>query len=61
MPAGDVGALAIPGYDDLSASQIVDRLDGLSASELEAIRAHESTRRARNTILGKIEQLSRGT
>jgi hypothetical protein len=57
-PAPD---LAIPGYDDLSASQVVDRLDGLSGAELEAIRAHETAHRARNTILGKIEQLTRGS
>jgi hypothetical protein len=53
--------LAIPGYDDLSASQIVDRLDGLSRDELEAIRSHEAAHRGRNTVLGKIEQLTRGT
>ncbi len=29
--------------------------------ELEAIRAYEATHRARNTILGKIEQLTRGS
>lgn len=55
--AGETADLAIPGYDDLSASQIVDRLDGLSPADLDAIRAHEESRRARNTILGKIEQL----
>lgn len=59
--ASDVPELAIPGYDDLSASQVVDRLEGLSVSELEAIRGHETAHRARNTILGKIEQLTRGT
>jgi hypothetical protein len=53
--------LAIADYDDLSASQVVDRLEGLSPGELEAIRAHESSHRARNTILGKIEQLTRGS
>ncbi len=53
--------LAIPGYDDLSASQVVDHLDGLSQADLEAIRAYEASSRARNTILGKIEQLTRGS
>jgi len=57
----DVGSLAIPGYDDLSASQVVDRLDGLAAADLQAIRGYETANRARNTILAKIEQLTRGT
>lgn len=52
-------ALAIPDYDELSASQVVDRLEGLSDADLEAIRAHEVASRARNTILGKIDQLTR--
>lgn len=51
--------LAIPDYDDLSASQVVDRLTGLGVTDLEAIRAHEVSHRGRATILGKIEQLSR--
>jgi hypothetical protein len=51
--------LAIPDYDELSASQVVDRLEGLPRGELDAIRAYETTHRARNTVLGKIEQLTR--
>ena len=51
--------LAIPAYDDLSASQVVDRLEGLGAADLDAIRAYELGHRARNTVLGKIEQLAR--
>ena len=51
--------LAIPDYDDLSASQVVDRLDGLALGDLEAIRVYEATHRARNTILGKIDQITR--
>jgi hypothetical protein len=60
-PTADSSHLAIAGYDDLSASQIVDRLDSLSPAELEAIRAHEAAHRARHTILGKIEQLTHGS
>jgi hypothetical protein len=56
--AGDPG-LAIADYDDLSASQVVDRLDGLDRDDLEAIRRHEVANRARATILGKLEQLTR--
>jgi hypothetical protein len=56
----DGGAhLAIRDYDELSASQVVERLDGLARSELDAIRAYEASHRARNTVLGKIEQLQR--
>jgi hypothetical protein len=49
--------LAIPGYDTLSASQVVQRLPGLSADELDAVRAYEEATRGRRTILTKIGQL----
>ncbi len=52
------GGLAIPDYDELSASQVVDRLEGLESSELDAIRRYELANRGRNTILGKIAQLT---
>jgi len=56
----DGGApLPIRDYDELSASQVVERLEGLPRDELDAIRAYEATHRARNTVLGKIEQLQR--
>jgi hypothetical protein len=53
-----VESLPIPDYDELSASQVIERLEGLDRSSLEAIRAYETQHRARNTILGKIAQLS---
>lgn len=49
--------LAIPGYDTLSASQVVQRLPGLSNEELAAVRVYEETTRGRRTILTKIGQL----
>jgi hypothetical protein len=49
--------LAIPGYDTLSASQVVPRLDALRAAELEAVRAYEAAHRGRRTILNRIAQL----
>jgi len=52
--------LAIPGYDALSASQVVQRLAGLSAGELEDVRAYELNTRGRRTILNKIAQLQSG-
>ena len=49
--------LAIPGYDTLSASQVVRRLDGLGEAELEAVRRYESGSRGRRTILNRIAQI----
>ena len=68
-PAGLDGAegdgagvgLAIPGYDLLSASQVVQRLAGLSPGELEEVRAHEAGHRGRKTILSRIHQLQAGS
>ncbi|HKY15767.1 MAG TPA: hypothetical protein VJM33_12655 [Microthrixaceae bacterium] len=56
-PAPASADLAIPDYDGLAASQVLPRLDGLSADELEAVRQHETRHRARRTILGRISQL----
>ena len=56
VPSAD--ALPIPDYDELSASQVVERLEGLDRESLDAIRRYESEHRGRNTILGKIAQLS---
>lgn len=51
------GGLAIPDYDGLSASHVVNRLAGLSAEELEAVRRYEAANRGRKTILSKVAQL----
>jgi hypothetical protein len=56
-PALSADSLAIPGYDVLSAPQVVQRLDGLSPEELEAVRAYEAGTRHRRTILGRVAQL----
>jgi hypothetical protein len=58
--SGSASGLAIPGYDSLSASQVVQRLEGLSSSELEEVRAHEAAHRQRRTILHRVEQLLDG-
>jgi pyruvate/2-oxoglutarate dehydrogenase complex dihydrolipoamide acyltransferase (E2) component len=55
--AVDAGSLAIPDYDGLSASHVVNRLAGLSAAELEAVRGYEAANRGRKTILSKVQQL----
>lgn len=59
---GDVGAidaasLAIPDYDGLSASQVVNRLAGLSPVELTSVQLYEAAHRGRKTILSKVAQL----
>jgi hypothetical protein len=56
-PSPAVEELAIPDYDSLSALQVVDRLPGLTAGELEAVRAYEAAHRGRKTILNKAAQL----
>jgi hypothetical protein len=55
--APDAASLGIPGYDSLSASQVVQRLAGLSGLELEAVGAYEATHRGRRTILTRVTQL----
>ncbi len=63
VPVGDpeaeaeTASLPIPGYDTLSASQVVQRLPGLSEAELEAISSYETARRARKIVLLKVAQL----
>ena len=56
-PAPSAADLAIPGYDALSASQVVQRLAGLSPAELEQVRRYEAATRGRKTVLTKISQL----
>ena len=53
----DPGSLGITDYDALSASQVVPRLEGLAAAELDAVRRYEAANRGRKTILSKIAQL----
>ena len=52
-----VDELGIPGYDALSASQVVQRLAGLSAGELDAVARYEAATRHRKTILSRVSQL----
>jgi len=56
-PTAGVAELAIPGFDTLSASQVIPRLEGLSPEELDAIRLYEEAHRARKTVLTRIDQL----
>jgi hypothetical protein len=52
-----VTTLSIPGFDALSASQVVQRLDGLNRSELVSVRTYEASTRGRRTILNRVDQL----
>lgn len=52
-----VTSLSIPGFDTLSASQVVQRLDGLNRAELVSVRAYEASTRGRRTILSRVDQL----
>jgi hypothetical protein len=56
----DPATLAIPDYDGLSASQVVNRLAGLSAAELASVQLYEAANRGRKTILSKVAQLQGG-
>lgn len=51
-------ALAIDGYDQLSARQVVDRLADLTPDELAAVERYEQGARRRQTILHRIAQLT---
>jgi hypothetical protein len=52
-----VSTLSIPGFDTLSASQVVQRLDGLNRAELVSVRTYEASTRGRRTILSRVDQL----
>lgn len=53
----DPTTLALADYDHLSSAQIVAKLDGLDATERQAIEVYELAGRHRRTILGKLDQL----
>jgi hypothetical protein len=51
---------ALAGYDTLSASQVVRRLESLGPEELRAVFRHEASHRNRRTILNRAQQLLEG-
>jgi hypothetical protein len=51
---------ALAGYDTLSASQVVRRLESLEPDVLRAVQRHESSHRNRRTILNRAQQLLEG-
>ncbi len=55
-PAEGGGSQPIPGYDDLSAAQVQERLDGLTPAELRKLRDYEARHGNRKTVLDKINR-----
>jgi hypothetical protein len=51
-----LSASPIDGYDDLTAAQVIERLDGPSPAELRAVRDHERRNANRKTVLAAIER-----
>ena len=49
--------LGIDHYDELSASQVIERLPRLDDEQLSAVHDYESQHRRRRTVLGRVEQL----
>jgi hypothetical protein len=54
---GEAVERALAGYDTLSASQVVRRLESLGSDELRAVYRHEASHRNRRTILNRTSQL----
>ena len=46
----------IPGYDDLSAAQVLGRLDGLTPAQLRKLRDYEARHGNRKTVLDRIDK-----
>jgi uncharacterized protein (DUF433 family) len=46
----------IEGYDEMNVSEIVERLDNLSAEELQAARTYEKQNKNRDTLLEQIDR-----
>ena len=49
-------AFPIAGYEDLTAAQVAERLDGLSVAELRQVRDHERRNANRKTVLSAVER-----
>ena len=55
VPAVGKAELPIPEYDTLRATEIINRLDGVDAAGLEALRAHEAGGKGRTSVLARID------
>jgi hypothetical protein len=54
--AGLGSSFPIAGYDDLTAAQVSERLDGLSPAQLRAVRDHERRNANRKSVLAAIDR-----
>ncbi|MDP9425173.1 MAG: hypothetical protein M3P37_03855 [Actinomycetota bacterium] len=50
----------IEGYDEMSVSDIVERLDGLSGEEVGRVRAYEAQNKNRSSLLAQIDRKAGG-
>lgn len=50
--------LPIARYDELTAKEIIALLEDLEPGQLDRVRAHEESNRARKTVLGKLDRLA---
>lgn len=46
-----------PGYDQMTAREIIDALAGMSEPDLRAVASHEQRNRARSTVLNRVSRL----
>ena len=51
-----LGGFPISGYDDMTAAQVVERLDGLSDAQLRQVRDLERRNANRKTVLAAVER-----
>ena len=47
----------IPGYDDLTAKDLLTKLSDLSPAKLKAVKEYEQAHKARKTVLDRVEKL----
>jgi hypothetical protein len=54
--AGLGSSFPISGYDDLTAAQVAEQLDGLSTAQLREVREHERRNANRKSVLAAVER-----
>jgi len=54
--AGLGSSFPITGYDDLTAAQVSEHLDGLSAAQLRQVHEHEKRNANRKSVLAAVER-----
>jgi hypothetical protein len=54
--AGLGSSFPIEGYDDLTAAQVADRIDGLSVAQLRQVRDYERRNANRKSVLTAVER-----